>query len=76
MAEEKYWADTSGGSTAAEHPCAGCLHFYGRYHNNKCCNYLFDTGHMRSCTAGAGCTVKRLIACEEDLKLRKGALLY
>lgn len=67
----------SGGTgPGSEHPCTGCLHFYGRYHNNKCCNYLFDTGHMRPCPAGTGCTVKRPITCEEDLKLRKGALLY
>lgn len=63
--------NNGGSASKSEHPCTGCLHFYGRYHNNKCCNYLFDTGHMRPCPAGEGCTVKRPILSDEDLKHRK-----
>ena len=67
-----HFPKNSGGTDSeTKHPCAGCLHFYGRYHNNKCCNYLFDTGHKRPCPPGEECTVKRPILGEEDLKLRK-----
>lgn len=54
-----------------DHPCAGCLHFYGAYDNNVCCNYIFDEGKLRPCPPGAKCTVKRPITCKADLKLRK-----
>lgn len=59
-----------------EHPCKGCVHFYGAYSRNRCCNYIFDVGKRRPCPPGAACTVKRLITCKEDLKLRKGTELY
>lgn len=45
----------------------GCAHFYGAYRDNKCCNYLFDTGHRRPCPPGAACTVR-----EKATKKRKG----
>lgn len=40
--------------------CVGCVHYYGYYRDNKCCNYIFDTGHRRPCPPGAACTVKKL----------------
>lgn len=43
-----------------EHPCGGCVHYYGYYRANKCCNFLFDTDHRRPCPPGAACTVKTL----------------
>ena len=46
------------GKSGKEHPCAGCIHFYGAYRANKCCNYLFDTGRRRPCPPGSACTVK------------------
>lgn len=55
-----------------EHPCAGCVHFYGLYQNNVCCNYIFDMGRRRPCPFGQGCTVKRLITRIEDKAIRKG----
>lgn len=66
----------AGTASGSEHPCAGCLHFYGAYAANRCCNYILDTGKRRPCPAGDGCTVKRLITCREDLRLRRGARLY
>lgn len=51
--------------------CAGCLHFYGDYENNRCCNYIFDVGHRRPCPPGKACTVKRPIRSVKELKLRK-----
>lgn len=42
-----------------DHPCDGCGHFYGIYENNRCCNYIFDTGRPRPCEPGAGCTVRK-----------------
>lgn len=53
------------------HPCAGCLHFYGVYQNNICCNYIFDMDRRRPCPFGKGCTVKRPIQSPQDYKLRK-----
>lgn len=47
--------------TAAEitgtkrHPCEGCYHWRGDFY--KCCNYIFDMGHMRPCEPGENCTV-------------------
>lgn len=39
--------------------CIGCTHYYyDEFRVNLCCNYLFDTGHMRPCPAGDGCCVK------------------
>ena len=80
MADEKslitYPRAKSGAKSVPEHPCDGCLHFYGAYKNNRCCNYMFDTGHRRPCPGGAGCTVKRPITCKKDLRLRKGIELY
>lgn len=52
-----------------EHPCKGCLHYYGNY--LRCCNYIFDTGRKRPCGSGVKCTVKRPITGPDDLKLRK-----
>lgn len=60
----------------SDHPCEGCLHFYGAYKHNRCCNYMFDTGHRRPCPPGDQCTVKRPITCKKDLRLRKGIELY
>lgn len=40
------------------HPCMGCFHWYGLYPVNRCCNYIFDTGHRRPCPPGDGCTEK------------------
>ena len=66
----------SGTDPEPEHPCEGCLHFYGAYKHNRCCNYMFDTGKRRPCPGGAECTVKRPITCKKDLRLRKGIELY
>lgn len=55
----------------ADHPCAGCLHYYGCNKNNVCCNYIFDVGKRRPCPPGEKCMVKRPITCKADLKLRK-----
>ena len=41
------------------HPCTGCRHFYGEYVNNRCCNYIFDTGMRRPCLPGKDCTVRQ-----------------
>ena len=55
------------------HPCFGCIHFYGIYYVNYCCNYIFDVGHPRPCLPGAGCTVKDTDAVQGKLnrKYRK-----
>lgn len=67
----------AGSSTSEDdHPCAGCVHFYGAYEANRCCNYILDTGKKRPCKAGKDCTVRRPITCKEDLRLRKGTQLY
>lgn len=42
-----------------DHYCEGCEHFYSYYLVNRCCNYIFDTGHKRPCPPGQGCTVKK-----------------
>lgn len=65
-----------GTDPGSDHPCEGCLHFYGAYKHNRCCNYLLDTDKVRPCPAGEGCTVKRPITCRQDLRLRKGTQLY
>lgn len=68
---------TAGGTDPEqEHPCEGCLHYYGAYKINRCCNYLLDTDKVRPCPPGEGCTVKRPITCRQDLRLRKGCQLY
>lgn len=64
-------ADASGAALEDKYPCEGCVHFYGAYKHNRCCNYLFDTGYRRPCPAGTGCTVKEIITCKEDLRKRK-----
>lgn len=56
-----------GGKRKPPNHCMGCAHFYGAYRDNKCCNYLFDTGHRRPCPPGAACTVR-----EKATKKRKG----
>lgn len=68
----------AGGGTdpGPEHPCEGCLHFYGAYKSNRCCNYIFDRETRRPCPPGEKCTEKRLITSKKDLRLRKGAQLY
>ena len=66
----------AGIDSGSDHPCAGCLHFYGAYKDNRCCNYILDTGKKRPCPPGEGCTVKHPITCKEDLRLRKGTQLY
>lgn len=43
------------------HPCTGCRYFRGDFEYNRCCNYIFDTGHRRPCPPGEGCTVKELL---------------
>ena len=50
-----------------EHPCFGCCHWRGEHYNGYTCNYIFDTGHVRPCPPGAGCTVRN-----EDPARRKG----
>ena len=40
------------------HPCYGCIHFYGIYYVNYCCNYIFDIGKPRPCLPGTDCKVK------------------
>lgn len=40
-------------------PCKGCIHYYGAYAINQCCNYIFDVGHRRPCPPGTECTVKK-----------------
>lgn len=65
-----------GTGPGSEHPCDGCLHFYGAYPCNKCCNYIFDRDKRRPCKPGADCTVKRPINGKADLKQRKGTELY
>ena len=62
---------TDGTGPGPEHPCEGCLHYYGCYESTKCCNYIFDMDMRRPCPAGKGCTVKREITSKKDLKLRK-----
>lgn len=37
--------------------CIGCVHYYAMFRANKCCNYIFDEGHMRPCPPGRGCSV-------------------
>ena len=78
MAEEKRKPVDDAADTILEtkHPCEGCVHFYGAYKHNRCCNYLFDTGNRRPCLPGKDCTVKRIITCMEDLRLRKATLFY
>lgn len=58
------------------HPCQGCLHFYGAYKVNRCCNYIFDTGKRRPCKPGEGCTVRRPAAGKGDRMQRKAGQLY
>jgi len=41
-----------------EHPCKGCVHWYGAYPYGISCNYIFDTGHRRPCEPGENCTVR------------------
>lgn len=62
----------SGGSDrGSEKPCEGCLHWYGDYENNRCCNYIFDVGHRRPCPPGEKCTEYRKYRGAVDRKLRK-----
>lgn len=42
-----------------KHPCTGCRYFFGAYEHNRCCNYIFVTGHRRPCPPGKECTVNR-----------------
>lgn len=65
-----------GTAPGSDHPCEGCVHFYGAYRYNRCCNYLFDTGNRRPCPAGEECTVRHDITCKEDLRLRKATPFY
>lgn len=54
--------------------CEGCLHWYGAYEANRCCNYIFDMGHRRPWpTAGPGeaCAGKTPVRKRADLKMRK-----
>ena len=41
-----------------KHPCEGCRYFHGDYLYNRCCNYIFVTGHRRPCKAGENCSVR------------------
>ena len=43
------------------HPCTGCRFFFGDWEHNRCCNYIFLTGHRRPCPPGEGCTAKELL---------------
>lgn len=78
MEKESECLQDHGGGTGPghEHPCKGCLHWYGGCFNNKCCNYIFDMDARRPCPPGKRCTVKREITCREDLKLRKATFLH
>ena len=51
-------------------PCEGCLHFYGAYENNRCCNYIFDVGHSRPCPPAEGCS-EYTAYTRENKRLRK-----
>lgn len=76
MAGKKITTAAEDAASGTKHPCTGCVHFYGAYENNRCCNYLFDTGKRRPCPPGEGCTVKYIITCKEDLRLRKAIQFY
>ena len=41
-----------------QHPCTGCRYFHGDYFYNRCCNYIFVTGHRRPSPPGAECTAR------------------
>lgn len=71
-AEQVYSEDHVGGTfPGSEHPCQGCLHWYGCFENTQCCNYIFDMDKRRPCPAGCGCTVKRPYRGRQDNSLRK-----
>lgn len=57
-------------------PCQGCLHYYGAYEGNRCCNYIFDTGKRRPCGPGEACTVKEPPDGQKPRKQRKGGGIY
>lgn len=38
--------------------CRDCRYYLGRHNAGRCCHYLLETGHMRPCQAGTGCTAK------------------
>lgn len=52
-------------------PCEGCVHWYGSYENNRCCNYIFDMEKSRPCPPGNDCTEYIPYRGPQDKKLRK-----
>lgn len=38
--------------------CAGCIYYKGVNAYSKTCDYLLDTGIIRPCPPGEGCTVR------------------
>lgn len=55
-----------------DHPCKGCVYFFGRAEGNECCNYIFIVGHRRPCPPGKDCTEKRTYPEEEKNTDEKG----
>lgn len=39
-----------------DNDCIGCIHYRAEHHANLMCNYLFDTGRVRPCPPGRGCS--------------------
>lgn len=58
--------------------CQPCVHYQYLYHNGsrdapKVCLYILDTGHMRPCPAGEGCTER--VTPQQFAETKQGAIL-